>query len=92
MLMRGDVLKETRFVVLPRQRVSIPLQSPEARHSRTVEPTRMKPELQVKIAVAPKVICVPIFFPLGGVGSSPHEMTAGKGNREENESTRTTVI
>lgn len=90
--MRGDVLKETRFVVLPRQRVSVPLQRPEARHSRTVEPTRMKPELQVKIAVAPKVVCVPIFFPLGGVGSSPHKMTAGKGNRERNESTRTTVI
>lgn len=98
MVVCGDVLKERRFLVLPRQRVSVPLQRPDARHSRTVEPIRMQPELQVKIAVAPKVVCVPIFLPLGGVGSSPHEMTAVKGNREQNESrrtlktTRTTVI
>lgn len=81
--MCGGVLKERRFLVLPRQRVPVPLQSPDARHSRTVEPTRMQPELQVKIADAPKVVCVPIFFPLGGVGSSPHEMTEVKGNREQ---------
>lgn len=86
MLMHGDSERD-EGCVLPRQCVSVPLQRPEDRHSRTLEPTRIKPELQVKIAVAPKVVCVPIFFPLGGVASSPHEMTKVRGNREHNEPT-----
>lgn len=38
---------------LPRQRTSEPLQSPLAKHSRTLEPTSVYPELQEKMAVAP---------------------------------------
>lgn len=38
---------------LPRQWISEPLQSPLARHSRTLEPTSVYPELQEKMAVAP---------------------------------------
>ena len=60
---------------IPKHLVSIPLQSPEDRHSLTAEPTSMKPASQVKMAVAPNVVWVPIFFPLGGGGSSPQEIT-----------------
>lgn len=62
-------------VSIPKHLVSIPLQSPEDRHSLTAEPTSMYPESQVNIAVDPYVICVPILFPFGGVGSSPQEIT-----------------
>lgn len=37
------------------------------------------------MAVAPKVVWVPIFFPLGGVGSIPQEITAVRGNIEAEE-------
>jgi len=36
----------------------------------------MKPASQVKMAVALKLVWVPIFLPLVGDGRSPHEMTA----------------
>lgn len=41
---------------LPKQCVSVPLQSPDDRHSLTTDPTSMKPGSQVKIAVAPNVV------------------------------------
>jgi len=43
-------------VPIPKHLVSIPLQSPEDRHSLTAEPTSMYPESQVNIAVDPYVI------------------------------------
>lgn len=61
---------------IPKHLVSIPLQSPDDRHSLTAEPTSMYPESQVNIAVDPYVIWVPILFPFGGVGSSPQEITS----------------
>lgn len=60
---------------VPKQRVSVPLQSPDDRHSLTADPTSMKPTSQVKMAVAPNEVWVPIFFPLVGDGSSPQEIT-----------------
>lgn len=60
---------------LPKHLVSVPLHSPDERHSLTAEPTSMNPKSHVKIAVDPYVIWVPILFPFGGTGSSPHEMT-----------------
>lgn len=66
---------------LPRHRVSVPLHRPDDRHSLTVEPTSIKPASHVKMAVAPKVVCVPIFCPLAGVGRSPQEITL-KGGRK----------
>ena len=63
------------------QRVSAPLQSPEERHSLTVEPTSMNPVSHVKMAVAPNVVWVPIFLPLAGMPRSPHEMTGGETGR-----------
>lgn len=62
--------------LIPKHLVSIPLQSPEDRHSLTADPTSMYPESQVNIAVDPYVIWVPILFPFGGVGSSPQEITS----------------
>lgn len=41
---------------IPKHLVSIPLQSPDDRHSLTAEPTSMYPESQVNIAVDPYVI------------------------------------
>lgn len=35
----------------------------------------MNPESQVKMAVDPYEVWVPILFPFGGVGSSPQDMT-----------------
>lgn len=43
-------------VSIPKHLVSIPLQSPDDRHSLTAEPTSMYPESQVNIAVDPYVI------------------------------------
>lgn len=60
---------------LPRQRVSSPLQRPDRRHSRTAEPLKTYPGLQLKMADAPNVCWVPIFLPFGGVGRSPQEIT-----------------
>jgi hypothetical protein len=70
-------------VYVPRHRVSLPLHRPEERHSLTAEPTSMKPVSQVKMAVALKLVWVPIFLPLVGDGSSPHEMTAEGTQRPE---------
>lgn len=41
---------------IPKHRVSVPLQSPDDRHSLTADPTSMKPASQVKMAVAPNVV------------------------------------
>lgn len=60
---------------LPRHWVSVPLQSPFTKHSLTWEPTRVYPVLQVKIAVAPYTVKVPILLPLGGDGRLPQEIT-----------------
>lgn len=43
-------------ISIPKHLVSIPLQSPDDRHSLTAEPTSMYPESQVNIAVDPYVI------------------------------------
>lgn len=76
-------IRENSGSCLPRHRVSVPLQRPDRRHSLTVDPVKTKPRLQLKMADAPKVVCVPIFFPLGGVGRSPQEMTARERKRDK---------
>lgn len=68
---------------LPRQRVSSPLQRPDRRHSRTVEPLKTYPGLQLKMDDAPNVCWVPIFLPFGGVGRSPQEITTVRCGRAQ---------
>lgn len=41
---------------IPKHCVSVPLQSPDDRHSLTADPTSMKPGSQVKMPVAPNVV------------------------------------
>lgn len=67
--------QKKKYKLLPRHWVSAPLQRPFAKHSLTWEPTKVYPVLQVKIAVAPYTVKVPILFPFGGDGRPPQEIT-----------------